>query len=300
MTDNVRDPLEALSDALVERVTRAQPLVARIEVEGRPTRSGTLWRKDVVVAAEQAFARVEEAKVVLGHGSSFAAHLAGRDPGTNVIAFRLDEAAEPVPLAPGEPHPGALALAFGADDAGVSVRLGVIHSVGPAWHSRAGGRVDRRIVLDMTMGGREEGGPVLDAGGNLLGISTLGPRRRVLVIPTTTVEGVLEPLLSTGRVERGWLGLALQPVLVPEAMQAEADKSRGLMIMGVAKDGPAAQAGVLAGDILVTIGGEGVSRPANVAQRLGPEAIGQPIELRLLRAGKILSLMATVAARPSG
>ena len=152
----------------------------------------------------------------------------------------------------------------------------------------------------MTMGGREEGGAVLDAGGNLLGISTLGPRRRVLVIPTTTVEGVLEPLLSTGRVERGWLGLALQPVLVPEAMQAEADKSRGLMIMGVAKDGPAAQAGVLAGDILVTIGGEGVSRPANVAQRLGPEAIGQPIELRLLRAGKILSLMATVAARPSG
>ena len=111
---------------------------------------------------------------------------------------------------------------------------------------------------------------------------------------------MLEPLLSTGRVERGWLGLALQPVLVPEAMQAEADKSRGLMIMGVAKDGPAAQAGVLAGDILVTIGGEGVSRPANVAQRLGPEAIGQPIELRLLRAGKILSLMATVAARPSG
>jgi len=263
-------------------------------------RSGTLWRKDVVVAAEQAFARVEEAKVVLGDGSSFAAHLAGRDPGTNVIAFRLDGAPEPAPLAAGEPHPGALALAFGADAASVSVRLGVIHSVGPAWHSRAGGRIDRRIVLDMTMGGREEGGAVLDAGGNLLGISTLGPRRRVLVIPTTTVEGVLEPLLSTGRVERGWLGLALQPVLVPEAMQAEADKSRGLMIMGVAKDGPAAQAGVLAGDILVTIGGEGVSRPANVAQRLGPEAIGQPIELRLLRAGKILSLMATVAARPSG
>ena len=300
MTDNVRDPLEALSDALVERVRRAQPLVARIEVEGRSMRSGTLWRKDVVVAAEQAFARVEEAKVVLGDGSSFAAHLAGRDPGTNVIAFRLDGAPEPAPLAAGEPHPGALALAFGADAASVSVRLGVIHSVGPAWHSRAGGRIDRRIVLDMTMGGREEGGAVLDAGGNLLGISTLGPRRRVLVIPTTTVEGVLEPLLSTGRVERGWLGLALQPVLVPEAMQAEADKSRGLMIMGVAKDGPAAQAGVLAGDLLVTIGGEGVSRPAIVAQRLGPQSVGQPVELRLLRAGKILSLMATVAARPSG
>lgn len=134
----------------------------------------------------------------------------------------------------------------------------------------------------------------------MLGISTLGPRRRVLVIPATTIEGVLEPLLGKGRVERGWLGLALQPVLVPEAVQSSAGQSRGLMIMGVAKDGPAAQAGMLAGDILLTIGGEPVTRPAMLAQRLGPEAVGQPIELRLLRAGAVLSLTATVAARPSG
>src|SRR6516165_1922821 len=73
---------------------RAQPLVARIEVEGHPTRSGTLWRTDVVVAAEQAFAQVEEAKVVLGDGRSFAAHLAGRDPGTNVVALKLDGTAD--------------------------------------------------------------------------------------------------------------------------------------------------------------------------------------------------------------
>ena len=89
-------------------------------------------------------------------------------------------------------------------------------------------------------------------------------------------------------------------MLVPEAMQAEAGRSRGLMIMDVAKNGPAAQAGVLVGDILVTIGGEGVSRPANVAERLSLQTVGQPVELRLLRAGKILSLRATVAARPSG
>lgn len=300
MPEIVQDPLGGLSDALVERVRRAQPLVARIEVEGRPMRSGTLWRKNVVVAAEQALARVEDAKVVLGDGSSFGAQLAGRDPGTNVAALKLDGTPDPAPIVAAEPHLGALALAFGADDAGVSVRLGVIHSVGPTWHSRAGGRVDRRIMLDMTLSEREEGGPVLDAGGGLIGISTLGPRRRVLVIPTATVEGVLEPLLNKGRVERGWLGLALQPVLVPETMQAAAGQSRGLMIMSVAKDGPAAKAGVLAGDILVTIGGEGVSRPAMVAQRLGPEVLGQSIELRLLRAGEVLSLTATVAARPLG
>ena len=300
MPDIVDDPLSGLSDALVERTRRARPWVARIEVEGRPMCSGTLWRKDVVVAAEQALAHVEEFKVVLGDGSSFAAHLAGRDPGTNVAALRLDGTVDSAPLMAAEPHPGALVLAFGAEDANVSVRLGVIHSVGPAWYSRAGGRIDRRITLDMTLSGREEGGPVLDAAGGLLGISTLGPHRRVLVIPTATVEGMIDPLLSKGCVERGWLGLALQPVLVPEGMQAGAGQSRGLMIMGVAKEGPAAQAGVLSGDILVTLRGEGVSRPAMVAQRLGPEAVGQPIELRLLRAGEVLSLTVTVAARPSG
>jgi S1-C subfamily serine protease len=299
MPDVVQDLLSGLSDALVERARRARPLVARIEVKGHPLRSGTLWRKDVVVAAEQALARVEEAEVVLGDGRSFTAHLAGRDPGTNVVALRLDGTEESAPLVAAVPHPGALVLAFGAEDANVSARLGVVHSVGPAWYSRAGGRIDRRITLDVTLSGREEGGPVLDARGGLLGISTLGPRRRVLVIPTDTVEGVLESLLSKGRVERGWLGLALQPVLVPEAMQPEAGQPRGLMIMGIAKDGPGARAGVLAGDILVTLGGEGVSRPAVVAQRLGPESVGQPIELRLLRAGKLLSIIPTVGVRPS-
>jgi len=301
MPEAAQDPLIGLSDALVERTKRAQSLVARIEVEGRPICSGTLWRKDVVVAADQGFAHVDAAEVVLGDGSRFAAQTAGRDPGTNVLALKLDGTPDPTPLPTAEPDLGALVLAFGADgDGGISVRLGVIHSVGPTWHSRAGGRIDRRIVLDMTMSRREEGGPVHDAGGGLLGMSTLGPRRRVLVIPATTVESVLEPLLSKGRVERGWLGLALQPVQLPEAMRAGAGQSRGLMIMGVAKDGPAEQAGVLAGDILVALAGESVSRPSTVAQRLGPEAIGQPVELRLLRAGKILLLTAIVAGRPSG
>jgi len=301
MPEAARDPLIGLSDALVERTKRAQASVARIEVEGRPICSGTLWRKDVVVAAEQGFAHVETAKVVLGDGSRLAAHIAGRDPGTNVLALKLDGAGEATPLATAEPRLGALVLGFGADgDGGISVRLGVIHSVGPAWYSRAGGRIDRRIVVHMRMSGREAGGPVHDAGGGLLGMSTLGPRRRVLVIPASTVESVLEPLLSKGRVERGWLGLALQPVLLPEAMQSDAGQSRGLMIMGVAKDGPAAKAGVLTGDILVAIAGEGVGRPALVAQQLGPESIGQPVDLRLLRGGKVLSLPAIVAGRPSG
>jgi S1-C subfamily serine protease len=300
MSDIVRNPLIGLSEELTERARLARPLVASILMPGHRTRSGTLWRKDVVVASEQTFPGVGEAKVTLADGRVFAARLAGRDVGTNVIAFRLDGSPDPAPLPAAEPQPGALALAFAADAGGAAVRLGVIHAVGPAWHSRAGGRIDRRITLDIALTRWEEGGPVLDAAGGLLGISTLGRRGHVLVIPHATVEGVIEPLLSKGRVERGWLGLALQPVLVPEGLQTQAGQSRGLMVMGVSKDGPAAQAHVLPGDILLALGGDNVSTPAMVAQRLGPESVGQQIELRLIRAGSIVSVVATVGIRPMG
>ena len=302
MPDTPQTPLIGLSEALAECVRLARPLVAGIVAPGHRMRSATLWRKDVVVAAEQAFLEVSEARVALADGTTLTARVAGRDPGTNIIAFRLDGTPEPEPEpAPpplAEPRPGALALALGADDSGVSVRLGVIHAIGPAWHSRAGGRIDRRITLDIGISGREEGGPVLDAGGGLLGISTLGPRRRVLVIPSATVEAVLDPLLSKGRVERGWLGVALQPVLIPEALQAEAGQTRGLMIMGLSKDGPAARAEVQVGDILVAIGGDSVTSPGMVAQRLGPPSVGQAVELRLFRSGKPLVLHAAVGVRP--
>jgi S1-C subfamily serine protease len=298
MSDIAENPLVNLSEALAERARLARPLVAGIAVAGHRMRSGTLWRKDVVVASEQRFPDAGEAQVTLADGQAFTARVAGRDPGTNVVALKLDGTPDPAPLSADEPQPGGLALALGADDGGVSVRLGVIHSVGPSWHSRAGGRIDRRITLDIRVTPREEGGPVLDPSGGLLGISTLGPRGRVLIIPASTVEAVLDPLLSKGRVERGWLGLALQPVLVPEALQAEAGQSQGLMVMSVSKDGPAAGANLHAGDILVKIAGESVTSTMAVAQYLGPDSVGKPVELHLIRADKPLSIAVTVGARP--
>ena len=299
MPDTAHNLLTSLSEALDECASFARPLVAGIAVRGRRLRSGTLWRKGVVVASEQAFPEAGEATVTFADARAFAARVAGRDPGTNVIVLRLDGTPDPPPLPAAEPRLGALAVGFGADEAGISIRLGIVHSVGPAWHSRAGGRIDRRITLDMAVTPREEGGPVLDAAGGILGISTLGPRRRVLVIPSSTVDAVIEPLLSKGQVERGWLGAALQPVLVPEELRSEAGAARALMIMGVSKDGPAAQANLHVGDILVAIGGQSVSSPAMVAQHLGPDSVGQPIELRLIRAGNLLPTHVTVAARPA-
>jgi S1-C subfamily serine protease len=298
MADTAENPLISLSEAMAERARLARFLVVGIAVPGHRMRSGTLWRKDVVVASEQRFPDDGGAQVTMADGSAFTARVAGRDPGTNVVALTLDGSPDPAPLPAAEPQPGGLALALGADHAGISVRLGVIRSVGPPWHSRAGGRIDRRITLDIGVTRSEEGGPVLDPGGGLLGISTLGPRGRVLVIPASTVEAVLDPLLSKGRVERGWLGLALQPVLVPEALQAEAGQLQGLMVMRVSKDSPANRADLHAGDILVKIAGESVTSPSAVAQYLGPDSVGTQVELHLIRADKPVSIPVTVGIRP--
>ena len=299
MAENIEDRLTEFSAALSQRVAAARPLVAAIRMRGHSLRSGTLWRKDVVVASEQTLPRGEEAEVALAAGGTFTARLAGRDPGTNIAILRLDNSPQPAWSGAAAPQPGALALAFAADGlGGAAVRLGAVHSVGPAWHSRAGGRIDQRIVLDLRLGRGEEGGPVVDAAGKLLGISTLGPRRRVLAIPTATVERVLEPLLTKGRVARGWLGAAVQPVLVPEALRDEAGQAQGLMVLGVTRDGPAAQAGVLMGDILVALDGAAVAGASQLAGLLGPEAVGKQVELRLIRAGAVQSLTATVGERP--
>ncbi|HEY3911510.1 MAG TPA: S1C family serine protease [Stellaceae bacterium] len=301
MPDNIQDSLGQFSAGLAARVAAARLLVAEIRARGRSPRTGTLWRKDVVVASEQALPDIADSEIALAGGGTFTARLAGRDRGTNIAVLKLDGGPEPAPQAAvGEPQPGALVLALAADGAGeVAVRLGAVHSVGPAWHSRAGGRIDRRINLDIRLGEREEGGPVLDAAGGLLGISTLGPRRRVLVIPAATVERVLDPLLTTGRVARGWLGASVQPVLVPDALRGEAGQALGLMVIGVAPDGPAAQAGMLLGDILVAVDGEGVGSASQLAGLLGPDAVGRQVELRLIRAGRVEALAATVGARPA-
>ncbi|HYZ62162.1 MAG TPA: PDZ domain-containing protein, partial [Acetobacteraceae bacterium] len=137
------------------------------------------------------------------------------------------------------------------------------------------------------------------ASGALLGMSTLGPRRRVLVIPASTVGRVVPQLVSGGRVKQGWLGLGLQPVGIPMNLRDEAGRESGLMVVSLAAGGPAEQAGMLPGDILLDVAGEPAPHPRAVARALAGEQVGKSVKLRLLRAGTALDLQATIALRPA-
>jgi S1-C subfamily serine protease len=292
--------LADFSNALTAQTAAAGATVAAIRLSESRHLTGTLWQSGLLVASEQSLPKRDGYDIVLPGGGTTPASLVGRDSGTNIALLRLAQTAAAASVQTGEPRLGALALAVGADGSGgASVRLGIVNAAGPAWQSRRGGRIDRRIVLDLHLARAEEGGPVLDADGARLGITTFGPRRQVLVIPAATVDRIVPLLLKDGRVARGWLGAALQPVAVPDALHAAAGQSSGMMVMSLAAEGPSAKAGVLAGDILIAVDRTPATRFRQIAALLGPDSIGTEVELKLIRGGGVIALKAAISARPA-
>jgi S1-C subfamily serine protease len=296
MTD--LSPFATLSHAIEAAARQAAPLVAAVGWGGRQAISGVLWRPGALVTSEQSLAEADAYTVTLPGGTRTGAALAGRDRATNVAVLRLQADAPGVTRA--EPRGvGELVLALGSDGAGeTTARLGAIEALGPAWESMRGGRIDRLIRLGLRLHPAAEGGPVIDAEGRLLGMSTFGPRRGVLVIPASTIARVLDALLESGHVARGWLGVGLHPVALPREVAERSAAAAGLMVVNLAEGAPAAGV-LLPGDILLEVDGKPVAAPRAVAAALGPERIGQAVTLKLVRGGELTTLSVTVAARPA-
>ncbi|MFZ1952926.1 MAG: S1C family serine protease [Pseudolabrys sp.] len=294
------DQLVQFSDALAARVEATKPTAIAIRLAHERHITGIVWRPDIVVTSEQALPRREEFEVVTAGGAVTTAKVAGRDSSTNIAVLRLQEPLASYSITTSEAHAGAIVIAIAADGTGgATARLGIVNSVGPEWHSTRGGLIDRRIALDVRLARSEEGGPIFDAAGNYIGMSTFGPRGQVLVIPTTTIDRILPMLLKNGRVARGWLGVTLQAVAVPDALHEAADQSSGLMVMSVLENSPAAQAGILAGDIILSVDGNSTYRFRKIARYFGSESIGRKTDLRLIRSGAVITVNTTITERPA-
>jgi len=297
MTDQA-DLLAQFSSALAARTEAAKNAIVAIHLPHGRHITGMVWQSDVVVASEQSLPRKDEFELVAPGGSALTAKIAGRDPSTNIVMLRLAAPLASPSIAASEANAGAIALVIGADGSGgASARLGLVNLAGPEWHSSRGGLIDRRIVLDVGLAGREEGGPVFDATGGCLGMSTFGPRGQVIVIPTATIGRIAPQLAKDGRIARGWLGVALQAVAVPDALRESAQQSSGLMVMSVVEGGPAAQAGVLAGDIILSVDGTSTHRFRRIAKLFGSDSIGRKADLRLIRSGSVMTVQTTIAER---
>jgi S1-C subfamily serine protease len=294
------DQLVQFSDALAARVESTKPTAVAIRLAHERFVTGIVWQSDVVVASEQSLPRREEFEIVMTGGTVTTVKVAGRDSSTNIAVLRPQAPLASSSITTNEARAGAIVIAIGADGTGgASARLGIVNIAGPEWHSSRGGLIDRRIALDVRLARSEEGGPIFDAAGSCIGMSTFGPRGQVLVIPAATIDRVVPTLLKDGRVARGWLGVALQAVAVPDALRETVDQSSGLMVMSVVEHGPAAQAGIVAGDIILSVDGTSTRRFRKIARHFGSENIGRKAELRVIRSGAVITVKTTIAERPA-
>lgn len=289
-----RDPtaaLHTLSDRLADLVAGAAPAVVSVHSH-RARASGFVWRPGLIVTADEALAEEGAVAIALPNGETVAATLAGRDPTTDIALLRIDQAAPaPVPLVSAPARVGALAVVVGAHDGAPVAALGMVARAGAAWRSLRGGDIDLRIELSASLRRSSEGGLVLDPAGRAIGMAVFGPRRRVLVIPAATIERVAGKLATAGRIARGYLGLALQPVKLDDA-------GLGAMVMAVAPAGPGAAAGVRQGDVIVAWDGNPIRGVQTLLRALGPDSVGTSVTLSLRRAGEPAAASLTIGERP--
>ena len=298
--------LVAFSNDLASAVEKAGRGVVAIHGRPRVPSSGIHWRPGVVVGADHTIQRDEEITVSLSDGRSVHATLAGRDPGTDLAVLKLESADSPV-VQIGDAatlRVGHVALSVGrsgGNDLGAS--LGVISALGDAWRTWRGGHIDRFIRLDLSIYLGFSGSALVDMRGDVVGLNTSGlARGMAIAIPAMTVSRVAGELLEKGHVARGYLGIGMQPVVLPKALQKSLNLSSntGLIIVSVEPDGPAAKAGVLLGDVLIALDGDAVNHTDDVQAKLGPDRIGKTLTASLVRAGAPVQAKIQIGERPRG
>lgn len=292
MSDTVpHSPLQDYSAATARLVADAAPHVVAVHSH-RSRSSGFVWRPGLIVTADEALAEEGEIAVALHGGENLAATLVGRDPTTDVALLRVEKPdLPPAKLGTDAVAAGAFALGLGSQDGRPVAASGIVALAGERWRSLRGGEIDARIELDVRLRRSSEGGLALDAAGRVFGMTVFGPRRRVLVIPSATIERVAERLSTHGRVARGYLGLGLQPVRLD-------DGAAGAMVMSVDPKGPGASAGVKQGDVIVRWDGAPVEDVRKLVRALGPESVGTTVTLSLQRAGAPAEVRLTIGERP--
>jgi S1-C subfamily serine protease len=300
--------LRALSDDLAAAVERAGRSVVAIHARPRIPASGIYWRDGIVVAASHTIRKEQDITVTLPDGSRARAQLAGRDGGTDLAILRLDDkpSANAVSAASRVGNDalrvGSLVLAVGRPgDDGVSTSLGVISAVGDKWRTWSGGEIDRFVRLDLAIYDGFSGGALADADGNVLGVNCSALARGTpLTIPNATVDRIVDALLTRGHVARAYLGVAMQPARLTNAVAEKlglGDAARGVLVVMVESDSPADRAGLLVGDVILSAGGQAVGEPQDVAELLGAERVGADLELNVVRGGEKRALRVTVGER---
>jgi S1-C subfamily serine protease len=300
----MQSSLVSLSNELAKLVEEFQAHVVAVHARAHYPSSGVHWRPGIIVTADHTLGQEEDIQVTLPNGNRVDATLAGRDPGTDIAALKVEGLGSSVALTEGggTAKVGELALVLGrSPDSGPNASLGVISALSGPWRTWRGGRLDQYIRLDATLFPNSSGGAVVDCRGRLLGIATSGLSRIAgLAIPSSSINRVIEALLEKGYVPHGYLGIGVQPVAIPDTLRTSLSVKgkTGVMVVKVEPGGPADQGGVLLGDILLGIGNTPLEQIEELQSFSGSGVIGKPVKAKLIRAGAIREIEITVGERP--
>nr|WP_294526736.1 S1C family serine protease [uncultured Rhodopila sp.] len=299
--------LSTLSESISRLVEQAAPLLSAIRIGPARHVTGLVCPTGEIVTTDQALPALDSYTVVLSNRSVAMARPGVRDPLHNLASLKLDSAM-PVSLpAMGAASLGGLVLVLGADvEASPTVRLAVIHR----FLRTAAGDV---AMLDLAAAALDPGSLVLDADGHLLGLAAYGANGESIAIPAAGIASLFLPggtraaaISSPQRFDapgrsygrKAWLGIALQPIVVPPELATRTGQTSGRMVVNIATGGPADRAGMRVGDVLLSLNGCSLSGQHGLRTVLAEETIGSAVEIKLLRDGNLMTAHPVVAVQP--
>ena len=292
-----------LSRQIAETIESVADSIVTVHGGGRSTSSGVVWRPGVIVTVRQGLRRSDSLQVAYGGGHPVQATLVGADAGTDLAVLRVETGAtKPVETIGAQAaRVGEVVLAVGRSALGdISASSGIVARLGSGWRTWRGGQIESLIRPDVQLYVGQAGSALVNEGRRVLGInSTALARNAVITIPAATVDRVVDAILERGHVPRPYLGAAMQAVPVPEASRAQFGEGvdEALLVLHVEANAPAATAGILVGDLVLSVDGKLVHNVHGVQRQLSTLKVGDPVAVAVIRGGVKMDLKVILADR---
>ena len=294
--------LGVLSDGMADAVERIGPSVVQVNGRRRRAASGVVYAAGKVLTASHVVEREENLSISTHDGRTLEAHFVGRDPSTDLAVLEAAGIDGPVASqkAVGELRIGQVALAVARPSReGVRASFGIVSAVGGPLRTGRGTMLERYVQTDATPYPGFSGGPLIDVGGTVIGVTTLGLARGVvLAVPSEVAWRVAGTLSERGSIKRGYLGILSQPVHLPATQRSGLEnQAGGLLVVGVEDGSPAGKSGILVGDVLVSLDDTPVVDTDELQALLTGDRVGREVPVGVVRGGELRTLRLTIGER---
>jgi S1-C subfamily serine protease len=288
-----------LSNALAGAVDRAAGSVFTVHGRPRLPSTGVQWRAGLIVTANHTVEPDREVTVTAPDGRTLSAQVIGREPRLDIAVLRAEVSA--VPAADvgddGDLRIGHWVLAVGF---GPRASAGIVSAldVRSSRHHIAG----EMLAVDLTLYPGFSGGPLVDVLGRVIGITTSGVSRHLqCAVRAAAVTRLAEHVVRGGKIPRAYLGVGTQSVVLPDLLRERLILAQrtAVVVVNVTPDSPAAAAGLVIGDVIVSIAGHAITEPGDLVAVLHPDRVGKTVTTKILRGGEPRELEVTVGERPS-